>query len=157
MLRQSLTALLFSLLACGPGHADLHDKPFDSLDIAERELLSSDSVYGNYLKWIGTNGDSVTWALYLDKPDRFAVKSFFNDTTGFFTKAPGNISWSGRWNETEDKVTLRFYFPPVEWSELFDSLKNDGVIRIIDRETIEIDKKAHVLWMVDTECERKPG
>ncbi len=145
---------LLGLLACGKNHEDLHDKPFDSLDIAERDILSSDSVNGNYLKWVGTNADSVTWALCLDKPNRFAIKSLFEDTTGFFTKVPGNISWSGRWNETGEKVILRFYFPPAHWSVVFDPSKNAQVIKIIDRETIEISKKADVLWMVNTECKR---
>lgn len=143
--------LLLTIFSCGTKRNAWRDKPFDSLDEVQREVLSQDSVYGDYAKWVGTNSDSVTWALYLDKSNKFAIKSFFDDTTGFFTKVPGNINVSGQWTEVKDKLLLRFYY---SYESFFDSLKNDVVVRIIDHETIELDKGASTIWIMDTECRR---
>ncbi|MBS1978511.1 MAG: hypothetical protein JST46_14160 [Bacteroidetes bacterium] len=130
----------------------MREKPFDSLDDVERDVLSLDSVYGDYIKWVGKNADSdVTWALYFDKPNRFAIKSFYNDTTGFFTKVPGNINVSGQWTEKNGKLLMRFYY---SYHDFFDSLKNDKILKIVDRETLELTKDAQTIWIVNTECNR---
>jgi hypothetical protein len=138
------------ILACGTKRFDLNEQELDSLDLAERELIQFDSVYGNYLQWKGTNEDSVTWALYFDKPNRFAIKSFYPNLKSV---VPGNINASGQWLETEDKLKLQFYFPPKDWSIYFDSLNNES-IRVVDEETIEINKNAESIRIVNTECKK---
>lgn len=145
--------LLLTIFSCGTKRDAWRDNPLDSLDEVQREILSWDSVYGDYAKWVGTNSDSVTWALFLDKSNKFAIKSFFNfnDTAGFFTKVPGNINVSGQWTETNDRFRLRFYY---SYENFFDSLKNDTVLKIIDSETIELYKAASIIWIMNTECKR---
>lgn len=138
------------VFACSTKDPGLREQAFDSLDLAERELIQFDSVYGNYLQWKGTNEDSVTWALYFDKPNRFAIKSFYPNLKFV---VPGNINASGEWSETEEKLRLRFYFPPKDWSIYFDSLNNES-IKIIDEETIEINKDAELIRIVNTECKK---
>lgn len=140
------------MLSCGTKQDEWRNKPFDSLDFAERDMLSNDSVYGNYIKWVGTNSDSVTYALYLDNSGQFAVKYFFEDTTGFFTKIPGSIGASGQWTESNGKFQLKFYHSHAGY---FDSLRNDMILRTIDNETIELDKGASAIWIMKTECKRQ--
>lgn len=144
-----IIGLYFYPFSCATKKHDLREQEFNSLDLAERELIQFDSVYGNYLQWKGTNKDSVTWALYFDKPNQFAIKSFFPDKVNFVVS--GNIDASGQWTESEDKLRLRFYFPPKDWSVYFDSLNNEAV-RNVNEETIEIDKNAESIWIVNTEC-----
>jgi hypothetical protein len=143
--------LILTILSCGTKQDEWRDKPFDSLDFAEIDILSYDSVYGDYIKWVGINSDSVTLALYLDKSNKFAVKYFFEDTTGFFTKIPGNIGASGQWTELNEKFQLKFYHSHAGY---FDSLKNDMILKIIDNETIELDKEASTIWISKAECKR---
>ena len=142
--------LLLTIYSCVTKQDMLNQKPFDSLDEVEREILSMDSVYGDYKKWIGTNADSVTWALYLDKSNKFAIKSFY-DETGFLTKVPGNINVSGQWTETNDKFRLRFYY---SYEGFFDSLKNENTLKQIDFETIDLVSDAETIWIMNTECKR---
>jgi hypothetical protein len=151
MTRRLTIGLLLIIFSCGTKTDTWRSKPFDSLDFAEREILSYDSVYGDYIKWIGTNSDSVTWALYLDKSNKFAIKSFFDDKSGFFTKVPGNINVSGQWTELNDKFQLKFYY---SYKDFFDSLKNDSILKMIDEQTIELDREASTIWIVNTECKR---
>ncbi len=141
--------LLLTIFACETKRDTWRNKPFGSLNFAERDILSYDSVYGDYAKWIGTNADSVTWALYLDKSNKFAIKSFFENKSGFFTKVPGNINVSGQWTELNDKFQLKFYYP---YKYFFDSLKNDMILKMVDEETIELDKAASTIWIENTEC-----
>jgi hypothetical protein len=148
-----IIGLLICVFSCSTKKDNLREQHFDSLDLAERDIIQFDSVDGEYLKWKGTNHDSVTWALYFDKPNRFAIKSFFADKTGFFTKVPGNINASGQWTEKDDRLILKFYFPSEDWSIYFDSLDNEA-IKVINRETIEIDKQAESIWIVSTECKK---
>jgi hypothetical protein len=135
-------------------------KTFDDLDLVDKSMLQYDSVYGNYLQWTGReyigpgNPEWITRKLVLDTPNKFAIKSIFKDTTGFFTKIPGNIDFSGRWTVKNEKLILRFYFVPGAWYQLFDSVKNDKVIRLVDSNTIEIDKNAERIWIMNTECQR---
>lgn len=135
-------------------------KKFEDLDIVDKTVLSNDSVYGDYLQWTGKQylgpgiPDTITRKLFLDKPNKFAIKIIFKDTTGFFTKFPGDISYSGQWTEQNQRLTLKFYFVPETWSQLFDSLKNDKIMKFIDGETIEIDKNAETIWIMDTECKK---
>jgi hypothetical protein len=143
--------LLLIIFSCGTKTDPWRNKPFDSLEFIERDILSYDSVYGDYMKWVGTNSDSVTYALYLDRSNRFAVKCFYHDRTRFFTKIPGNIGVSGQWNEFNDKYQLKFYFPHGGY---FDSLKNDMILRVVDNETIELEKTASTIWIMKTECKR---
>ena len=118
MMRILTIGLLLTIFSCGTKPDSWRDKPLDSLDDVQREILSLDSVYGDYVKWVGTNADSVTWALYLDKSHKFAIKSFYTDTTGFFTKVPGNINVSGQWTEENNKFCLRFYYSYEGFSTL---------------------------------------
>jgi hypothetical protein len=143
--------LLLTILSCGTKQDAWRNKPFDSLNFAERDILSYDSIYGDSIRWAGTNSDSVTYALYLDKSHKFAIKYFFEDTTGFFTKIPGNIVVSGQWAELNGKFLLKFYHSHGGY---FDSLKNDMILRTIDNETIELDKNASTIWIAKTECKR---
>jgi hypothetical protein len=91
----------------------------------------------------------VTWALYLDKSNKFAIKSFFEDKSGFITKAPGNINVSGQWTELNDKFKLKFYY---SYKDFFDSLKNDSILKMVDEETVELDRDATTIWIMNTEC-----
>ncbi len=133
-------------------------KNFKDLDTIDRTILEYDSVYGDYLQWTGKrylgpgSPDSITRKLLLDKSHKFAIKGIIKDTTGFFTKIPGDIHFSGRWTEKNDILTLRFYFSPETWYQLFDSLKNDNILKIIDPETIQIDRRAETIWIMNTEC-----
>lgn len=135
-------------------------KSFDDLDLVDRSVLQFDSVYGNYLEWAGMedlgpgNPDHLTRRLVFDKPNLFAIKAAFNDTTGFFIKIPGDINFSGRWTEKDGRLQMRFYFVPETWNELFDSLKNEGAVKFIDDETIEIDKEAKEIWIGSTKCSK---
>jgi hypothetical protein len=149
MTRTLTIGLLLIIFSCGTKTDTWKNKSFDSLDFAERDILSYDSVYGDYLKWIGTNSDSVTWALYLDKSNKFAIKSFFEDKSGFITKAPGNINVSGQWTELNDKFKLKFYY---SYKDFFDSLKNDSILKMVDEETVELDRDATTIWIMNTEC-----
>jgi len=151
MIRILAIGLLLIIIACGTKRDTWRNKPFDSLDDAERYVLSCDSVYGDYIKWIGANSDSVTWALYLDKSNKFAIKSFFDDKSGFFTKVPGNINVSGQWTALNDKFQLKFYY---SYDGFFDSLKNDKILKMVDGETIELNMEASTIWIVNTECKR---
>jgi len=135
-------------------------KDFENLDLVDRSILQYDSVYGDYMQWVGTTyigegePDSITWKLQLDKSKKFAVKSVFEDKTGFFRQVPGNISFSGQWTEKNGRLTLKFYFAPETWTLLFDSTRNENVIKFADKETIELDKEARVIWIVGTECKK---
>jgi hypothetical protein len=151
MTKTLLIGLLLTIFSCVTKQDTWRNRPFDSLDDVEKEILSLDSVYGDYINWVGTNPDSVTWALYFDKSNKFAIKSFYNDKTGFFTKVPGNINVSGQWTELPDKFHLKFYY---SYDGFFDSLKNDMILKTIDNETIELDKKATIIWIMNTECRR---
>ena len=151
MIRILTIGLLFIVLSCGTKTDTWRNKPFDSLDDVERYVLSDDSVYGDYMKWIGINSYSVTWALYLDKSNKFAIKSFFEDKSGFFTKVPGNINVSGQWTELNDKFKMKFY---SSYKGFFDSLKNDKNLRMLDKETIELNRDAPSIWIMNTECKR---
>ena len=151
MIKILTIGLLLIIFSCGTKTDTWRNKPFDSLDFAERDILSYDSVYGDYLKWIGTNSDSVTWALYLDKSNKFAIKSFYNDKTGLFTKVPGNINVSGQWTELNNKLQLKFYY---SYKDFFDTLKNERILNMVDKETIELDKEASTIWIMNTECKR---
>jgi hypothetical protein len=135
-------------------------KSFDNLNDVEKHVMQYDSVNGGYLQWTGTqdlgSGDpeSVMRSLVLDKPNRFAIKTRFDDKTGFFTTVPGNINYSGQWIEENERITLKFYYPPVAWSELFDSLKNKNSVRPLDNVTVELDKNAKTIWIMGTACEK---
>jgi hypothetical protein len=135
-------------------------KNYDDLNDVEKHVMQYDSVDGDYLQWTGTqdlgSGDpgSVTRRLVFDKPNRFAIKAIFDDKTGFFTKVPGNISYSGQWIEENERITLKFYYPPVTWSELFDSLKNKNTVRVVDNVSVELDKNAKTIWIMGTACEK---
>jgi hypothetical protein len=150
------------LTTCG-GRLDNTTSPaknFDYLNLAEKHSMQYDSVYGNYLQWSGIqdlgngNPKSVTRRLVFDKPNRFAIKASFDDTTGFFTKIPGDINFSGQWIESNEKIRLKFYYPPPAWSGLFDSLKNENILRVVDKVTIDLDKDAKTVWIMGTACER---
>ena len=135
-------------------------KDFEELDVVDRSVLNQFPVNGEYLQWVGTgyvgpgNPDTIIYKLEFDKPNRFAIKAITNDTTGFFTKMAGDIAYSGRWTEANDKLTLKFYFPPESWNDLFDSLQNRNAVRFINEETIEIDKRARTIWVMETKCDK---
>jgi hypothetical protein len=135
-------------------------KDFKDLSEVDKTVMEYDSVYGDYLQWTGTqelgprNPESITRKLVFDKPNRFAIKAIIDDKLGFYTKIPGDINFSGQWTEENEQLTLKFYFPPATWYELFDSLKNENSIKFIDNETISLDKKAETLWLMGTECKR---
>ncbi|MBN8653248.1 MAG: hypothetical protein J0L67_17600 [Cytophagales bacterium] len=93
----------------------------------------------------------MTWALYLDKSNKFAIKSFFEDKSGFITKVPGNINVSGQWTELNDKFQLKFYY---SYKDFFDSLKNDSILKMVDEETVELDRDATTIWIMNTECKQ---
>jgi hypothetical protein len=151
MTRILTIGLLLIIFSCGKKTDTWRNKPFDSLDDVERYVLADDSVYGDYVKWIGTNSDSVTWALYLDKSNKFAIKSFVEDKSGFFTKVPGNVNVSGQWTELNDKFQLKFYY---SYKDFFDSLKNDKILKMVDEETIELDREASTIWIMNTACKQ---
>ena len=133
-------------------------KDFNDLNEVDKTVMEYDSVYGDYLQWTGIqdlglgNPESVTRKLVFDKPNRFAIKAIIDDKLDFYTKIPGDINFSGQWREINDKLTLKFYFPPATWYELFDSLKNENAIEFIDNETISLDKDARTIWIMGTEC-----
>jgi hypothetical protein len=154
--------IIVILATCGGRLDDVVQpaKEFDELNEVEKHIMQYDSVYGDYLEWTGIqelgSGDpeAVTRRLVLDKPNRFAIKAGFEDNTGFFMKVPGDINFSGQWIEEGENITLKFYYPPVTWHELFDSLKNENNVRPIDSATIELHKDAMTIWMMGTACER---
>lgn len=135
-------------------------KKFRDLNEFERNAIQYDSVYGDYLQWTGIqdlgpgNPESVTRKLVFDKPNKFAIKAIIDDKSGFFSKIPGDINFSGQWRETNGKLTLQFYLPPSTWFELFDSLKNEKIIEFVDNETIMLDKDTKSIWIRGTECKR---
>jgi hypothetical protein len=130
-------------------------KDFEDLSLMDRVHMQYDSVFGNYLKWSGKNDTlNTSCELVFDKPDKFALKVMHHDTTGLFTKIPGNINSSGQWIEKEGKLLLKFYFD-VKPSWPFDSLKNEGVVRIINPHTVEINKNAETIWMLGAACVKK--
>jgi uncharacterized protein YprB with RNaseH-like and TPR domain len=134
-------------------------KDFKDLNIVDRTVMEYDSVYGDHLQWTGVQDlgegeiKSITRKLVMDKPNKFAIKASFVDKSGFFTKVPGDISYSGQWTEENEQLTLNFYFPPEIWHELFDSIKNES-IKFIDDETITLDKNVETIWIMGTECKR---
>lgn len=152
MTKVLILGLLLTVFSCVTKSQTLRENTFDSLDEAEREILSLDSVYGNYIKWTGINADSVTWALYFDKPNQFAIKSFFADKSDVLTKVPGNINVSGQWTEVDDQFRLKFYYP---YKNFFDSSKNEMILKMIDNETADLAKDASTIWIMNTECKRE--
>ncbi len=135
-------------------------KEFKDLNEFEMNVVQYDSVYGDYLQWTGIqdlgpgNPESVARKLLFDKSNKFAIKAIIDDKSGFFSKIPGDINFSGQWRETNDKLTLQFYFPPTTWYELFDSVKNENTIEFVDKETITLDKDATTIWIMGTECKK---
>lgn len=132
-------------------------KEFKDLDALDKSVLQYDSVYGDYLEWRGEEPGSVylmTRQLVLDESGKFASKFGFHDSTDFMSP-PVNIDFSGRWSEAHGVLTLKFYFPPENWSEVFDSLKNDASIRFVDYETIELNIETDTVWMGGIPCVKK--
>lgn len=153
-------ALVFGVIMYSQGRSLVPPgwKDFEDLDTMDRSILQYDSVYGDYLEWTGEEVSSfypVTRRLVFDESGKFATKVTVRDTTDFFSKIPGDIDLAGRWSESNEKLILKFYFPPERWSEAFDSLKNESSIRIIDSETIELNLLADTVWMGGIPCVKK--
>ncbi len=130
----------------------------DDMDGPERSIRQYDPVYGDYLKWTGTDPDSIkTMELVLDESNKFAIKVYFDDTE-FTIKNDQPINFSGQWTEDDGKIQMRFYFVPETWHPYLDTVRNEKVLRVIDSSTIEIDKDAESIWINEVECKKsKPS
>lgn len=126
----------------------------DDMDLVQRSLRRHDPVYGDYLKWTGTDPDSIkTMELVFDGTSKFAIKVYFDDSE-FTLKNDQPINFSGQWREEDDKIEMRFYFAPENWHPYLDTIKNSQILRVIDSSTIEIDKTAETIWINEVKCKR---
>ena len=145
--------ICFIALSCQP-KSSLLDKDIEQLSSPEMHAIQFEPVSGDYLTWTGIRFDSVTMQLLLDRPNRFAIKVFFDDTD-WIIKNDQPINFSGRWSENGDQIKLDFYFPPESFPEYFDSVKNLNNIKVLNSHSIEFNKNLRIIWINQTECKRK--
>ena len=153
-------------LCCSSKHLDNQDKKFDDLNESEKiGVLSQigEEFKGDYRKYSGQNEDSTTIQLALNKDNRFAigVKAFFDDKIGnsdsvitfqFATTSEFKNYCIGRWTDEGERIRLNIL---LGQSDFFDSLKNEGVINVIDDKTVLLDKDAKEVWIWRASCKRQ--
>ena len=153
-------------LSCSTKDTDNQDKEFKDLNESEKlGVLSQigEEFKGDYRKYLGQSEDSTTVQLVLNKDNRFAigVKAFFDDKVGnsdsvitfqFSTTSEFKNYCIGRWTDEGEMIRLKIL---LGQSDFFDSLKNVGVINVIDDKTVLLDKNAKEVWIWQASCKRQ--
>lgn len=123
----------------------------------DEDLDQYDLIEGDYLEWAGEEMGSVYQMkrrLVFDESGRFATKFIFHDSSEA-QHAPADVDFYGQWSETNEVLTLKFYYAPEKWTDLFDSLKNESHIRFVDNETVELNLRADTIWMSGVPCVKR--
>ena len=135
----------------------------DLTDSEKREVYSqiSETFKGDYRKYVGQNQDSSEIKLLLDRDQRFAIgfqpfsenKMEIGDSiiTFQFSNSikPMNVC-VGRWSDEGQMIKLRFLLGQTSF---FDSLRNEGVVELIDDKTVLLSKAARKIWISGALCE----
>jgi hypothetical protein len=123
----------------------------------DEDLDKYELIEGDYLEWAGEEMGSVYLVkrrLMFDESGRFATESIFHDASEP-QHTPADVDFYGQWSETNEVLTLKFYYAPEKWADLFDSLKNESQIRYVDGETVELNLRADTVWMGGIPCVKK--
>ena len=171
MKRTFIIAVIGLILGCSgkknlaESNSDNKEKGF--VDLNESEKLGvftqiGEEFKGDYRTYFGQNEDSTKIQLLLNNDKRFAIgfKIYYGEEientdstlTIFSTKSEFKNLCIGRWTDEGKVIRLNIL---LGQSSFFDSLKNEGVVNIIDNKTVLLDKDASEVWIARALCKRQ--